>query len=69
MAVSVMGLKSIVSSRGSTAIPNPCEDFRPTRLTGKSVPSAGGPDAKTAVETLNTLKYIILFIPCFLVNQ
>lgn len=56
IAVSAMGLKMMVSSRGSTATPMPWEDFRPTRLTGRSVPSAGGPDASTAVDTLNNLK-------------
>lgn len=55
MAVSVIGLKMMVSSRGSTAIPMPWDDLRPTRLTGRSVPSAGGPAANTAVDTLNTL--------------
>lgn len=56
MAVSVIGLKMMVSSRGSTAIPKPCEDLRPTKLTGRSEPSAGGPEASTAVDTLNNLQ-------------
>lgn len=56
MAVSVMGLKMMVSSRGSTATPSPWDDLRPTRFTGRSVPSAGGPDASTAVDMLNNLQ-------------
>lgn len=60
IAVSVIGLKMIVSSRGSTAMPRPWEDLRPTRFTGKSVPSAGGPDASTAVDTLNILETKII---------